>query len=87
MKRSFGTTCHGAGRRMSRTVVRKAVDGAALRRALEADGIVVRALSARGLAEEAPEAYKDVDRVVEIVERAGLAGRVVRLRPVGVVKG
>ncbi len=87
MERSFGTTCHGAGRRMSRTAVRKAVDGAELRRKLEADGIVVRALSARGLAEEAPEAYKDVDRVVEIVERAGLAGRVVRLRSVGVVKG
>ncbi len=47
----------------------------------------MRAPSARGLAEEAPEAYKDVDRVVEIVERAGLAARVVRLRPVGVVKG
>ena len=87
MERSFGTTCHGAGRRMSRTAVRKAVDGGQLRRQLEADGIVVRALSARGLAEEAPEAYKDVDRVVEIVERAGLAARVVRLRPVGVVKG
>ena len=87
MERSFGTTCHGAGRRMSRTAVRKAVDGSALRRQLEADGIVVRAPSARGLAEEAPEAYKDVDRVVEIVERAGLAARVVRLRPVGVIKG
>ena len=72
---------------MSRTAVRKAVDGGALRRRLEADGIVVRAPSARGLAEEAPEAYKDVDRVVAIVERAGLAARVVRLRPVGVVKG
>ena len=47
----------------------------------------MRALSARGLAEEAPEAYKDVDRVVEIVERAGLAARVARLKPVGVVKG
>jgi tRNA-splicing ligase RtcB (3'-phosphate/5'-hydroxy nucleic acid ligase) len=87
MERSFGTTCHGAGRRMSRTAVRKAVDGAALRRRLEARGIVVRASSARGLAEEAPEAYKDVDRVVEIVERAGLAARVARLRPIGVVKG
>jgi tRNA-splicing ligase RtcB len=87
MARSFGTTCHGAGRRMSRTAVRKAIDGGQLRRRLEASGIVVRALSARGLAEEAPEAYKDVDRVVEIVERAGLAARVVRLRPVGVVKG
>jgi tRNA-splicing ligase RtcB (3'-phosphate/5'-hydroxy nucleic acid ligase) len=87
MERSFGTTCHGAGRRMSRTAVRKAVDGRQLRRQLEARGIVVRALSARGLAEEAPEAYKDVDRVVEIVERAGLAARVARLRPIGVVKG
>jgi tRNA-splicing ligase RtcB (3'-phosphate/5'-hydroxy nucleic acid ligase) len=87
MERSFGTTCHGAGRQMSRTAVRKAIDGKQLRRRLEASGIVVRALSARGLAEEAPEAYKDVDRVVEIVERAGLAARVARLRPVGVVKG
>ena len=87
LERSFGTTCHGAGRRMSRTAVRKAVDGRELRRQLETQGIAVRALSARGLAEEAPEAYKDVDRVVEIVERAGLAGRVVRLRPIGVVKG
>jgi tRNA-splicing ligase RtcB len=87
MERSFGTTCHGAGRRMSRTAVRKAVDGGELRRRLEDAGVTVRALSARGLAEEAPEAYKDVDRVVEIVERAGLAARVVRLRPIGVVKG
>ena len=87
MDRSFGTTCHGAGRQMSRTAVRKKIDGGELRRRLEASGIVVRALSARGLAEEAPEAYKDVDRVVEIVERAGLAARVARLKPVGVVKG
>jgi tRNA-splicing ligase RtcB len=87
MERSFGTTCHGAGRQMSRTAVRKAIDGRQLRQRLEASGIVVRALSARGLAEEAPEAYKDVDRVVQIVERAGLAARVARLRPVGVVKG
>jgi tRNA-splicing ligase RtcB len=87
MARSFGTTCHGAGRQMSRTAVRKAIDGGQLRRRLEASGIVVRARSARGLAEEAPEAYKDVDRVVAIVERAGLAARVVRLKPVGVVKG
>jgi tRNA-splicing ligase RtcB len=87
MQRSFGTTCHGAGRRLSRTAVRKSIDGASLRRRLEQDGIAVRAASARGLAEEAPEAYKDVDRVVEVVERAGLAGRVARLRPLGVVKG
>jgi len=87
MARSFGTVCHGAGRRMSRTRARKAVDGAELRRRLEADGIVVRAASVRGLAEEAPFAYKDVDRVVGVVERAGLAARVAVLRPIGVVKG
>lgn len=87
MRRSFGTTCHGAGRRLSRTAVRKTVEGGALRRRLEERGITVRAPSARGLAEEAPEAYKDVERVVEIVDHAGLAARVVRLRPVGVVKG
>jgi tRNA-splicing ligase RtcB len=87
MRRSFGTACHGAGRRLSRTAVRKAVDGTELRRRLEAAGIAVRAASGRGLAEEAPEAYKDVDRVVEIVERAGIAARVARLRPIGVVKG
>jgi tRNA-splicing ligase RtcB len=87
MRRSFGTTCHGAGRRLSRTAVRKAVEGAALRRELEQRGIAVRAASTRGLAEEAPEAYKDVERVVEVVERAGLAARVARLRPIGVIKG
>jgi tRNA-splicing ligase RtcB len=87
MRRSFGSACHGAGRRLSRTAVRKAVDGGELRRRLEGEGITVRAPSARGLAEEAPEAYKDVDRVVEVVERAGIAARVARLRPLGVVKG
>ncbi|HKH13178.1 MAG TPA: RtcB family protein [Solirubrobacterales bacterium] len=87
MERAFGTTCHGAGRRLSRTAVRKQIDGAALRRRLEDEGVAVRAASSRGLAEEAPEAYKDVERVVEVVERAGLAARVARLRPIGVVKG
>ncbi|MEA2324216.1 MAG: hypothetical protein QOD81_4066 [Solirubrobacteraceae bacterium] len=87
MERSFGTVCHGAGRRMSRTAAKKQVEGAALRRELEAQGIAVRAASSKGLAEEAPLAYKDVDAVVRVVERAGLAGRVARLRPIGVVKG
>jgi tRNA-splicing ligase RtcB len=87
MERAFGTTCHGAGRRLSRTAVRKQIDGRALRRRLEEDGVAVRAASSRGLAEEAPEAYKDVERVVAVVERAGLAARVARLRPIGVVKG
>ena len=87
MERSFGTTCHGAGRRMSRTRARRQITGAELRRQLEADGIVVRCPSNRGLAEEAPFAYKDVERVVAVVEQAGLAGRVAQLVPLGVVKG
>jgi tRNA-splicing ligase RtcB len=87
MERSFGTVCHGAGRRLSRTAARKRVKGADLRRQLEEQGIAVRSPSNRGLAEEAPFAYKEVDKVVEVVERAGLAVRVARLRPVGVVKG
>jgi tRNA-splicing ligase RtcB len=87
MERSFGTTCHGAGRRMSRTKARKRVQGAELRRQLEADGITVRCPSNRGLSEEAPFAYKDVEAVVDVVQRAGLAARVAQLRPIGVVKG
>ena len=87
LERSFGTTCHGAGRRLSRTAARKQVSGGELRRELEARGIVVRCPSAKGLAEEAPLAYKDVDRVVRVVEQAGLARRVARLVPIGVVKG
>ena len=87
MDRSFGTTCHGAGRRLSRTAARKRIHGNELRRELEARGIVVRCPSPKGLAEEAPFAYKDVDRVVRVVERAGLARRVARLVPLGVVKG
>ena len=84
---AFGSTCHGAGRSLSRTGARKRIAGADLRRELEARGIVVRSPSNKGLAEEAPFAYKDVDRVVDIVARAGLARPVVRLTPLGVVKG
>jgi tRNA-splicing ligase RtcB len=87
LERSFGTACHGAGRRLSRTAAKKQMSGAELRRRLEADGIVVRTPSNTGLAEEAPFAYKDVERVVEVVERAGIARRVARLVPLGVVKG
>ena len=87
MQHSFGTTCHGAGRRMSRTGTRRQITGAQLRRELEQQGIVVRCPSNRGLAEEAPFAYKDVDRVVNVVEHAGLAARVARLVPLGVIKG
>lgn len=87
MERSFGTTCHGAGRRLSRTAAKKQVTGAQLRRELSEQGIVVRCPSNSGLAEEAPFAYKDVERVVAVVEQAGLARRVAQLRPLGVVKG
>jgi tRNA-splicing ligase RtcB len=87
MRQSFGTVCHGAGRSLSRTAARKRIGGAELRRELEAAGIVVRTASNRGLAEEAPFAYKDVVRVVRVVERAGLAVAVAQLRPMGVVKG
>jgi tRNA-splicing ligase RtcB len=87
LERSFGTTCHGAGRLLSRTAARRQIAGGDLRRQLESQGIVVRSPSPKGLAEEAPFAYKDVERVVEVVERAGLARRVARLVPLGVVKG
>jgi tRNA-splicing ligase RtcB len=87
IERSFGTTCHGAGRRLSRTAAKKEVHGADLRRQLEQQGIVVRSASNKGLAEEAPFAYKDVESVVDVVARAGLARRVARLVPIGVVKG
>jgi tRNA-splicing ligase RtcB len=84
---AFHSACHGAGRTMSRTAARKRVKGGALQRELEAAGIAVRAGSPRGLAEEAPFSYKDVDAVVAAVEQAGLARRVARLVPLGVVKG
>jgi tRNA-splicing ligase RtcB len=84
---SFSSACHGAGRAMSRSGARRLVQGHVLRQELEARGIVVRCASNAELAEEAPVAYKDVARVVDVVERAGLARKVARLRPVGVVKG
>ncbi len=87
MAQSFGSTCHGAGRTMSRTRAKKTVFGADLRKEMEEQGIRVRAGSLRGLAEEAPIAYKDVDRVVEVVHGAGIARKVARLVPIAVVKG
>lgn len=87
LKESFGSTCHGAGRRMSRHAAKSRVRGAELKAEMEKEGICVAAGSFAGLAEEAPFAYKDVDRVVEVVARAGIARKVARLRPVAVVKG
>jgi tRNA-splicing ligase RtcB len=87
MERSFGSSCHGAGRVMSRSEAKRTVRGDELQKDLRAQGIHVRAGSLGGLAEEAPEAYKDVDRVVETVSGAGIARKVARLRPLAVVKG
>jgi tRNA-splicing ligase RtcB len=87
MDQTWGSTCHGAGRTMSRTQARKTVWGADLREELEEQGIAVRSGSNRGLAEEAPLAYKDVSQVVEVVHNAGLAHKVARMRPLAVMKG
>jgi tRNA-splicing ligase RtcB len=87
MEESFGTSCHGAGRTMSRTAAKKKIHGGTLRGELEAQGIRVRAGSLAGLAEEAPDAYKDIDAVIEVVDGAGLARKVAKLRPLAVMKG
>lgn len=87
MHRSFGSSCHGAGRTMSRTQAKKTVWGEDLRDELERSGIAVRAGSMAGLAEEAPVAYKDVHAVVDAVTDAGIAEKVALLKPLGVIKG
>ncbi len=87
MARSFGSCCHGAGRVMSRSQAKKKVWGEDLQRQLQRAGIEIRAGSMAGLAEEAPEAYKDVDQVIMSVIGAGLASRVARLKPLIVIKG
>ena len=87
MDATFGSTCHGAGRRLSRRAATREVDAPQLQESLEAQGIHIQAGSMKGIAEEAPAAYKDVDLVVETVHRAGIARRVARLRPVAVIKG
>ncbi|MFC5943574.1 RtcB family protein [Micromonospora harpali] len=84
---AFASTCHGAGRVRSRAQAGKSVRGQELRRELQARGIAVRGASWRGLAEETPQAYKDVSAVVDVAEAAGLCRRVARLVPLGVVKG
>jgi tRNA-splicing ligase RtcB (3'-phosphate/5'-hydroxy nucleic acid ligase) len=87
LERAFGSCCHGAGRAMSRRAAKLVQSGQEVRRALEGQGIVVRCAGNQELAEEAPHAYKDVDRVVDVVVRARLARKVARLAPVGVLKG
>jgi tRNA-splicing ligase RtcB len=86
-KRSFSSTCHGAGRAMSRTKAKKVMSGPELKKDMEERGIMLAASHWRMLAEEAPYAYKDVSQVVDACEGAGLSRKVARLRPVGVVKG
>ena len=87
MRETFGSTCHGAGRVMSRTAAVKAARGRHIARELEGKGILVRATGRDALEEEMPEAYKDVKDVVNVVERFGISRKVARLRPIGVIKG
>jgi tRNA-splicing ligase RtcB (3'-phosphate/5'-hydroxy nucleic acid ligase) len=84
---TFGSSCHGAGRRMSRHQAKKAARGRSLLDELKRQGVVVMAAGMATVAEEMPEAYKDVADVVEVVHRAGIGGKVARLRPLGVIKG
>jgi len=87
MEETFGSTCHGAGRLQSRTQAKRASKGRPLQRELEDQGIHIRAASRATLVEEAPEAYKDVSQVVEVVHQAGISRKVAKLRPWAVVKG
>ncbi|MEK7123605.1 MAG: RtcB family protein, partial [Patescibacteria group bacterium] len=85
---SFSTSCHGAGRRMSRHGALKIWRGSELQKELfEKQGIIVKTASMRGIAEEAPLAYKDVEEVVNVVHNAGIAKKVARLKPLAVIKG
>jgi tRNA-splicing ligase RtcB len=87
MEQTFGSTCHGAGRVMSRNAAIRAAKGRRIDKELADSGIFARARSRTGLAEEQPAAYKDVAEVVDVVHRAGISRRVARLKPMGVVKG
>jgi tRNA-splicing ligase RtcB len=86
-RETFGSSCHGAGRRWSRGHAKRQAKGHAVFKELEARGVIVMAAGAATVAEEMPEAYKDVAEVVNVVHEAGIARRVARLRPIGVIKG
>jgi len=86
-KDTFYSTCHGAGRVMSRTQAKKRISGSELIMDLKKKGILIKSYSMRGIAEEAPLAYKDIDDVVEVVHNAKLAKKVARLKPLAVIKG
>ncbi len=87
MEETFGTSCHGAGRAMSRGAAVRDARGRSIERELEEKGIIVIGRGRKGVAEEQPSAYKDVNEVVDVVHRAGIAKRVARMRPIGVIKG
>jgi tRNA-splicing ligase RtcB len=87
MAETFGSTCHGAGRVMSRKAAIRTARGRRIDKELADAGVIARARGRLGLAEEQPDAYKDVDQVVATVAAAGLSRKVARLRPLGVIKG
>jgi tRNA-splicing ligase RtcB len=87
MEETFGSTCHGAGRVMSRHQAIKAAKGRAIVRELEDRGILVKGASRGTIVEEIPDAYKDINDVVNVVHRAGISRKVVKLVPMGVIKG
>jgi tRNA-splicing ligase RtcB len=87
MKETFGSTCHGAGRVLSRHQAIKAAKGRSIGKELEDKGIIVKGASRETLVEEIPDAYKDVTDVVNVVDNAGISKKVVKLVPMGVIKG
>ncbi len=87
MEHTFGSSCHGAGRRMSRGAAIRASRGRSIQRELAERGVIARARGRTGLDEEQPDAYKDVNQVVDVLHKAGISRRVARLRPLGVIKG
>jgi len=88
MQDCFGSTCHGAGRLMSRSKACREINGGILKKDLfDKKGIVVLAQNTRSLAEEAPQAYKDVSRVVEVTQKSGISRKVAKLEPLGAIKG
>jgi tRNA-splicing ligase RtcB len=87
MKESFGSTCHGAGRVLSRGAAKRSIRGVDVMRELESRGIIVKAGNVSSLAEEASQAYKDVTEVIDVVHQAGISRRVTMALPIGVIKG
>ncbi len=87
MRNTFGSTCHGAGRRLSRAKAKKTIDYNKLREQLKEYGVLLRVRSVKGLLEEAPEAYKDIEEVVDVVHNAKIARKIAKLKPIAIIKG